>query len=156
MSAVRTFSAGLAALAVSAAGLIPATAAADCCGGPWVSVTANRNAPLAASVRLTITQDDPDHRYSATVRPSLSVGRKFIHRFAPFDVSNVGPTKQYRNLKVPRAVREAAAEYGARTGHRRAVLKFVIVNATEMTTGDTIGAFGMDSYLLLPKPKRPS
>lgn len=119
--------------------------------GPWVNVFVKANAPLTAKLRLTISGDDPDHTFNATVRPYLKVGNHLIARFDAFAVTNVGTVAQHRDLTVPARTRHAAARYGARTHHRRAVLKFVVSGATDTRSGATTRTYGLDSFLLLPR-----
>ena len=117
--------------------------------GPWVNVFVKPNTPLTAKVRLTISGDDPDHTFNARVRPYLKVGDHLVARFDAFAVTNVGTVAQHRDLKVSARTRRAAARYGARTHHRRAVLKFVVSQATDVASGATTKTYGLDSFLLL-------
>jgi hypothetical protein len=118
--------------------------------GPWVYVGVKANTPLTAKLRLTVSGDDPDHTYNAMVRPSLKVGTHVVARFDAFPVENVGTVAQHHTLRVPARIRRAAARYGARTKHRRAVLKFVVSGATDTASGATTRTYGLDSFVLLP------
>lgn len=126
----------------------PARAAACCMG--WVYLGITPDTPLTPRMTVRVFGDDPDHHYDATVTPHLFVGRHQVARLPDFAVRDASPTPQRHILPVPRSVITRAARYGKRTGHRRAVLTFVLKQVLDRSTGTPIPNYAIDTYLRLP------
>lgn len=128
--------------------LSPPLASAEACSG-WVYLAVGHNRVLAPATPLEVYGDCPELSYDATVQPYLNVGNRRITKLPPFRVTNVNMSVARRTFRIPRRHVRAAARYGAREGHRRAVLKFVI-RGTIRETGDPFQS-AHDNFFVLPK-----
>ena len=126
--------------------LVPG-AAGEVGTGPPVFIKLRPDSQLTAVLRPSVSTDDPDRTYDATIRTYLKVGDHRIARLEQVAV-HVTTTPIRVSIRVPKSARTAAAKRAARTHHRRVTVTFV-VRATETASGAVVGPYGIDTYLLL-------
>jgi hypothetical protein len=140
-------------LLVSAAtvlGLASAPAQGDCCMGPPVVVALPLNTPLTSTLPAVVSNDDPDHPGTGSVRVLLNVGARRIADLGTFPVTaSTIPTELA--IAVPGRVRSRARVVGRRQRLHGAVIKFVV---TASSPGSALPArtYGIDGRVTLDAP----
>lgn len=135
-------------LIVAMTGIVASPAPAEACSG-WIYVNVGHNRVLAPTTPMTIYGDCPEVSYDATIQPYLDVGNRRIAKLRSFDVRRVDMDPQRRTFRIPRRYVRAAKRLGAKSGHRRAVLKFVI-RGTIRETGVAFQS-AHDNFFVLPR-----
>jgi hypothetical protein len=137
------------AIAIVAGGRSPASADV----GVGVVVSLPPNSPLASVLRAEARNGDPDRPYEAVVHAYVNVGTERIADLGEASVP-ASVRSSVVSFAVPREARVKARREGARTGHRRATVTFVI-SARDPATGDVRPPFAAKSFVRLGPGSHP-
>jgi hypothetical protein len=137
-------------LSVAAAFVLTVRAAsADCCAGPPISVSLPYDAPLTAHLRAAVSNDDPDHHADGDIRGLLNIRGHRVADLGIAHVADVSPTPQAVTFSLSVSQLAAIRTAAKRARATRAVIHFVVSNATDRLTVTRARVYAEDSFVSL-------
>jgi hypothetical protein len=116
-------------------------ASADCCMGPPISVVMPDDAPLAAQMKATVVNDDPDSHAGGDIAATLSVAGRRVVDLAQVHVADVSTVAQAVTYTLTAAQLAAVRAAGKRAHTTRGIVHFVISNAISRPNGSAAAPY---------------